>query len=124
MVLTGAGTLSNQTTTGVTYIAPNPVSMCAPNRRGNVYSQFHCHCIDANRHRARGHCSERRAHLGQRRPADDREPSGDLYQRGFYQRLTLLSPPTALPDYPDILVDTGSFGLRLLASQVQFRSRP
>ncbi len=117
--LTGAGTLSNQTSTGVTYTAPNPVSSIAlptvvatSNASSTVTASTPVVIAPAGTVANVAPISVNGGPLTTANP-----PA--IYTDAAFISVLVCSPTNgACQTIPDILVDTGSFGLRLLASQV------
>ena len=117
--LTGAGTLSNQTSTGVTYTAPNPVSSIAlptvvatSNASSTVTASTPVVIAPAGTVANVAPISVNGGPLTTANP-----PA--IYTNAAFISVLVCSPTNgACQTIPDILVDTGSFGLRLLASQV------
>ncbi len=117
--LTGAGTLSNQTTTGVTYTAPNPVSSVA--LPTVVATSIASSTVTASTPiviAPAGTVANVAPISVNGGPLTTANPPA-IYTNAAFISVLLCSPTNgACQTIPDILVDTGSFGLRLLASQV------
>lgn len=117
--LTGAGTLSNQTTTGVTYTAPNPVtSIALPTVVATSIASSSVTASTPIVIAPAGTVANVAPIAVNGGPLTTANPPA-IYTNAAFISVLVCSPTTgACQTIPDILVDTGSFGLRLLASQV------
>ncbi|HXM61240.1 MAG TPA: DUF3443 family protein [Terriglobales bacterium] len=114
--LTGAGTLSSQTTTGVTYTAPNPVtSISLPSV---VATSIASSSVTASTPIVIAPAGT----VANVAPISvDGGPlvPSTIYTNAAFVSVLLCAPSNgACQTIPNILVDTGSFGLRVLASEV------
>ena len=117
--LTGAGKLSNQTTTGATYTAPNPVtSIALPTVVATSIASSSVTASTPIVIAPAGTVTNVAPISVNGGPLTTANPPA-IYTNAAFVSVLLCSPSNgACQTIPDILVDTGSFGLRLLASQV------